>query len=106
MMNGSPSRSLPSLISAIVNRDDVAVLELAGRTGFLEKAFGYPFFAGAEQLDGDLTTNARIAAQENHTHAAASNNLDDLITANGGRQILREHVAPYRSIAGFGLDYL
>src|SRR5262245_27400039 len=79
-------------LSAIVNRDDVAVSELARRAGFLEKAFGYAFFADAEELDGNLTTNAGIAAQKDHTHAAASNDPDDLIAADGGRQILREHV--------------
>jgi hypothetical protein len=61
---------LPVVVAHVVDRDDVGVLEPAGRLSFTNEAAAQVLAVDAEQLQGDVPVDDGVAGEVEHTHPA------------------------------------
>ncbi len=78
---------LTVLVAEIVDRDDVAVFQVAGRLRLLKKAVAQPLIGGAKELDRDGAANPGIATAIDPSHAAVPEAVDDLVPTNRAREL-------------------
>ena len=75
----------------VVDGDDVGMTQAAGRGGFAGETIAKlrRVVAGPEQLDGDVTADARIARAIERTHPALTDQVDDLVAPEGSWNLHR-----------------
>src|SRR5687767_1841921 len=75
------------LFADVEDGNDVAVAKAGYCASFTREAFTKLFVVVAQELDGDLALEHRIQGEEEESHAALADAIEDLVPPDSGRHI-------------------